>query len=253
MKRVIVLHIVSAFIMVHTSIFAQNNLNGCYEIISDDGTHWGQFISLQDGIFHIHYSIGWAMLYDYKCYDSLALGTYQWVTPDFIEINSFPVEQLLYDNMVFHAYRDSSLHQDSLYVDIRIPYGSPNGGDIDIVIFEAKLTNSEEIMCKNGHAMAVLGRRSDIQDLEITFMPQVNDRYFNIGCKISPSGSFLGTVHISLGPFPIPEDANVAKFEFPNMDMCMFVRHNIRGEYVKVEHNKLIWRGYTYKKVRKCE
>lgn len=253
MNKYLKILIVSMLLIMPIGLFSQMNINGCYEMTNNNGEYRGQFISIKDGIFHIYYSIGWAMLYDYECYDSLALGTYQWVTPDFIEINSFPVEQLLYDNMVFHAYRDSSLHQDSLYVDIRIPYGSPNGGDIDIVIFEAKLTNSEEIMCKNGHAMAVLGRRSDIQDLEITFMPQVNDRYFNIGCKISPSGSFLGTVHISLGPFPIPEDANVAKFEFPNMDMCMFVRHNIRGEYVKVEHNKLIWRGYTYKKARKCK
>ena len=249
MNKYLKILIVSMLLIMPIGLFSQTDINGCYEMIDDYGVYRGQFISIKDGTFHIHYAKSWGMLYDGACYDSLALGTYQWVAPDFIEINSFPVKQLLYDNMVFHAYRDSSLHQDSLYVDICIPYK----GNIEIGIYEAKLTNSEEVICKDGHAMAVLGHRSDIQDLKITFMPQVNERYFNIGCKVDWAGSFLGTVLISIGPFPIPEDTNVAKFEFPNMDLCMFVRHNIRGEYVKVEHNKLIWRGYTYKKVRKCE
>ena len=250
MNNYLKIPIVSILIILSTGLFSQMNINGCYEMTNNNGEYRGQFISIKDGIFHIYYSIGWAMLYDYECYDSLALGTYQWVTPDFIEINSFPVEQLLYDNMVFHAYRDSSLYQDSLYVNIRIPYRD----DIDIDIYEEGLRTSQKIMCKDGYGTAVLGCLPEcIRGLIIDFLPQVNERYFNIGCKISPSGSFLGTIYINLGPFPIPEDANVAEFEFPNMDLCMFVRHNIRGEYVKVEHNKLIWRGYTYKKVRKCK
>ena len=249
MKRIMIYMVL---IILSAGLFSQTNIDGCYEMVDDNGEYWGQFISIKDGIFHIHYATGWAALYDYECYDSLALGTYQWVTPDFVEINSFPVKQSLYDKMVFHTYNDPSLHQDSLYIGIRIPYK----GDTELDIYSEsnciKDMRYTTIICKNGRATAVFAREC-FSDIRMVFVPLLNGRDFSIGCKINQTGSFLGTVYTSLGPFPVPEDANVAEFEFPNMDLCMFVRHNIRGEYVKVEHNKLIWRGYTYKKVRKCK
>ena len=252
MKRVTIMNIILMLAILPASIFAQTNINGCYEMTDDDGEYRGQFISIKDGTFHIHYAQGWAALYDYECYDSLALGNYQWIAPDFIELNSFPVKQSLLDKMVFRTYNDTSSCQDSLFIEIHIPYA----GDMELDIYTEtnciKDMRYKTLKCKNGYARAVFAREC-FSDVKVVFMPQLNGRDFSIGCKINQTGSFLGTIYISLGPFPIPEDANVAQFEFPNMDLCMFIRHNIRGEYVKVEHNKLIWRGYTYKKVRKCE
>ncbi len=230
-------------IFVYTTIYAtaqNNNIEGIY---SADSVPY--YIVVEGRNMYFVYDGHWVV----DC-NTLAICTYEWVLTDFIEINSTPVKQLVLDSMLIHTIYDQKVSDDSLQVNIRMPYDGPV--DIDFYCNTYSSLHPEDYSTKSvqGISSVTLPRHA-FPSLSIYIRPELDNYAFRVFLQ-TIRGTFWGTIEIPLiDILYVPDDVNVVDIDFPNMDICLFHRYNIRGEFIHIEHNKLIWRGNTYKKMYK--
>lgn len=237
LKRIILLIFVLDSTMYAT---AQNNIDGIY---STDSAPY--YIVVEDKNMYFVYGGHWVV----DC-TTLAICTYEWVSTDFIEINSAPVKQLVLDSMITHTIYNQQVSDDSLRVNIRMPYDGPVDIDFYCNTYSALQSEDYSIKSVQGRASVTLPRHA-FPSLSIDIRPELDNYAFRVLLQ-TIRGTFWGTMEIPLiDVFSVPNDVNVIDIDFPNMDICLFHRYNIRGEFIHIEHNKLIWRGNTYKKMHK--
>lgn len=183
--------------------------------------------------------------------DTIADCTITRISEEIFEINSEPFlerQQKVQSSLTIEQSYDPDL-KDSIRIEVRV-----NNGTYIYAELKTSFVDREFMEFFNGHN---------------PFMKQLHIKD-GIG-SVNLPGDIIKLVYIYFEPERIPFDGfdplfrgyayqsvvldtlinngkNVIKISIPAMDEGFFAKYYVRGEYVRIKENSLIWRGIEYKK-----
>lgn len=165
--------------------------------------------------------------------DTLAKCTFKWADKHFIEINSKSPVTTALSEMSITESADSSLN-DSIAIKFNIPHQG-------MLLIDVSDNNF-----KNHRFKYSLNKQTAIK------LPKGIKKFgFSVGPEEihphTPDGSFWGvTCFCPILDFDIEKGTNLIEINLPTINDSFFEQYYVVDEYVRVENNKLYWKGEVY-------
>jgi hypothetical protein len=222
-KKIILLSIGICF---SVSLFAQKDISGIYY------NEYGQQIKIKNNKF-----IFTAQQTHYPIYynDTLAKCSIKRIDKNLIEINSEPPWYIAMKSLKMVQSIDTTVNADSIKISFAIPY---DRGILDISVSTDKFQYFDLSYSKDNK---VLMLPKNIKTINFSLSPQQQPVH-------SPEGIFFGVLYCSFLEYSIEQNMNSIIIEIPAIDNAFFEKYYVKGEYVRIKHNKLVWKGKVYVK-----
>lgn len=227
MKKINLLLLLLNLIVLNS--FGQKKISGVYL------NNYGDKIEVIGSEFnYIAFQPGSPIFYN----DTLAKCSFRWIDDEFIELNSVSPYIIANKGLKFIQSTDS-LIKDSIEITFLIPY---QRSDLDVSVntntfktfnLNYSLLNNSLILPKN------------IDSLSFSISPGV---YLT---PHSPDGVYYGILYYLSGEYEIDKNINKIKVVIPAMNNSFFEKYYVKGEYAKVIHDSITWKGDVFIKCDK--
>lgn len=222
--------------IVCTSLFPQNKISGVYMSDTDTGCQVeifnNRFLYVEN---HTDLASWWG--------EVLAEAEYVWVSDDFIELLAVPPNQVA-DKSIVTIMSNDSMHIDFTYLTLKMPAGSSRPLDVEISYLQNNNWQTIKTVYYNTMGRKTVLLPNDIRKISLLVKPQ----------KTMPipadkeSGLYFSAIYYKSSEIEIGENINDIYIDIPALDAGFWGRYYINGEYIKVEENKIVWRGRTFYK-----
>ncbi len=213
-----------------TSLFGQKDISGTY--YNDAGMQ----IKIEDNKFTYIISQSHSPIYHS---DTLAECSIKRIDKNFIEINSVPplfsIQRRLQVNQSF----ENGI-SDSIKVVFLIPY---DFGELVISIYtDLAFQKLYELHYSKNNNTIMLPKT--IKSFFYGFEPQLSSIITH-----SVEGAFYGIMRVEpLLECAIEKGQNSVEINIPTLDNSFFEKYYVKGEYVRITHNKIEWKGDVFVK-----
>jgi len=216
--------ILFVLIICSTYIFGQkNNIDGIYFT-----KYKGEYIEIKKDVF-IYVTLQNTIYIN----DTLAKCKINRISNDFIEINSDMPAYIARKSTEIIQSMDTTV-KDSIKVIFSIPYE----WKLDIEIINKHNFKKYFLMYPNAKEIML---PQDIKVISFLLEPYHKN-------MTSLEGFDYGIRHYYSLEYNIKESINKIEIKIPAIDNGFFERNYVKGEYVRVLNNTLIWRGTVFKK-----
>ena len=233
MKKFIVVFLV--FISFCDNIYPQNDMSGIYY------DTLGRRIEVYHNVFrlieprHLIRTMP-AMMID---------ATYNIISDDLIELQDAVIKSDIDSNLIFEQFCDGNFRKD-----IRVTFSMPQFGNRNSVITVYYMRNVNKFFdIKRFKYFAEKGKMSfklpaGTKVILITIKPEV----YIPSVFENYNGYYNSYVHYATPYFEINDSTNRILIEIRKLEYSYFVRYAVDGCYVRVDGDKLYWRGRVFEK-----
>lgn len=169
--------------------------------------------------------------------DTLAKCYFNWVDPNYIEINS--ISPAIYGQQGIKVVQsiDSTIN-DSIRVSFLIPYSRSN---LKIHVHTNNFKTFDFIYSKSRRELMI---PNNVESISFDISPE----------QLSPhtcDGLFYGAVGFySFQEYKIENNKNHISIEIPAIDGSFFERYFIKGDYARIKKGAINWKGETFQKIK---
>jgi len=237
MKRMILIFAMS---YIYISSFAQKNINGVYY----DGN--GRRLEVFNNKFL--YAMSWHDLATWYS-DIIAEASFTWVNDDFIELHAVSTKSKIDSALsIIKTYNPKQKNG------IRVTFSIPElrHRKLKVTIYRTTkndLNNFRKIRerrfsYQGGDGIKTFRFSNKKNWLKFSIVPA----YYRPNTIDEGDGYYNSYIEYSIPYEVLGDSINNVAITVTNFDDAYFGRNEINGEYVKIEDDKLIWRGRTYTK-----
>jgi hypothetical protein len=229
MKKIIIFLLLLC-LAIHASFGQRRDISGIYGRL-------GEYIKIEEDRFYLiipQSQFGHILWFT----DTLAIGTFEWVDDNLIEINSTPPHNIVRQKGLNVVQSWDSTVTDNIKVLFSIPYRRSLEISViadDFKAFELTYSkNNRDVMLPNNTEM-----------ITFSIVPKHVRSHTN-------DGLFYGIVEFnSFQEIQIRENVNHILIEIPAMNDSFFERYYIKGDYARISDDTIIWKGEVFRRERR--
>ncbi len=237
-------------------LFSIISLINCRSQSIVEGTYYsknsGVKIELKNGTYNIR-NISNNHLATNYC-DTISYGTFKKVNSEFIELNSYNIDQKIYSNQFIDKIYTNNCN-DSISIKVNTGFFNDikNGLEFELEVID--MNNNSDFYKAVDNIIKIpkdknhIKFQKDSKHNKFGLIVIIDNLSFYDYNRLGVDGTFLGRSCINI---PILEkfDNNISDIiiNLPKLNECSFTFYFLENEYIRFNKNKLFWMGKEFKR-----